>query len=54
MRGFYIGRYQPFHNGHRHMVEEIAAEVDESSCWGSVRPATPTPPGTRSRPESAS
>jgi len=29
MRGFYIGRYQPFHNGHRHMVEEIAAEVDE-------------------------
>ncbi|GAB6878691.1 nicotinamide-nucleotide adenylyltransferase [Halorubrum gandharaense] len=29
MRGFYIGRYQPFHNGHRHMVEEIAEEVDE-------------------------
>ena len=29
MRGFYIGRYQPFHNGHRHMVEEIADEVDE-------------------------
>jgi len=29
MRGFYIGRYQPFHDGHRHMVEEIAAEVDE-------------------------
>lgn len=29
MRGFYIGRYQPFHNGHRHMVDEIAAEVDE-------------------------
>ncbi|MDB2242373.1 nicotinamide-nucleotide adenylyltransferase [Halorubrum ezzemoulense] len=29
MRGFYIGRYQPFHHGHRHMVEEIAAEVDE-------------------------
>ncbi|MBP1922747.1 nicotinamide-nucleotide adenylyltransferase [Halorubrum alkaliphilum] len=29
MRGFYIGRYQPFHDGHRHMVEEIVDEVDE-------------------------
>ena len=29
MRGFYIGRYQPFHDGHQHMVEEIAGEVDE-------------------------
>ncbi|MFB6235345.1 MAG: nicotinamide-nucleotide adenylyltransferase [Halopenitus sp.] len=29
MRGFYIGRFQPFHNGHQHMVEEIADEVDE-------------------------
>ena len=29
MRGFYIGRYQPFHDGHRHMIEEIAADVDE-------------------------
>jgi nicotinamide-nucleotide adenylyltransferase len=29
MRGFYIGRFQPFHNGHHHMVEEIAEEVDE-------------------------
>lgn len=29
MRGFYIGRFQPFHNGHHHMVEEIADEVDE-------------------------
>ena len=29
MRGFYIGRYQPFHDGHQHMVEEIAEEVDE-------------------------
>ena len=29
MRGFYIGRYQPFHHGHRHMIEEIAEEVDE-------------------------
>ncbi|UIP00900.1 nicotinamide-nucleotide adenylyltransferase [Halobaculum sp. CBA1158] len=29
MRGFYIGRFQPYHNGHHHMVEEIAEEVDE-------------------------
>ncbi|WP_101296231.1 nicotinamide-nucleotide adenylyltransferase [Halegenticoccus soli] len=29
MRGFYIGRFQPYHNGHHHMVEAIASEVDE-------------------------
>jgi len=30
-RGFYIGRFQPYHNGHHTMVERIAAdgEVDE-------------------------
>ncbi|MFC6764063.1 nicotinamide-nucleotide adenylyltransferase [Natrinema soli] len=28
-RGFYIGRFQPFHNGHRSMVKEIANDVDE-------------------------
>ncbi|ELY98820.1 nicotinamide-nucleotide adenylyltransferase [Natrialba asiatica] len=28
-RGFYIGRFQPFHNGHHNMVERIAADVDE-------------------------
>ncbi|WP_335999948.1 nicotinamide-nucleotide adenylyltransferase [Halorientalis halophila] len=28
-RGFYIGRFQPFHDGHREMTAEIAAEVDE-------------------------
>ncbi len=28
-RGFYIGRFQPFHNGHRNMVEQIADDVDE-------------------------
>ncbi|MFB6280834.1 MAG: nicotinamide-nucleotide adenylyltransferase [Haloferacaceae archaeon] len=29
MRGFYIGRFQPYHDGHHHMVREIAQEVDE-------------------------
>jgi len=28
-RGFYIGRFQPFHNGHRAMVEHIADDIDE-------------------------
>lgn len=29
MRGFYIGRFQPYHKGHHQMVEEIATDVDE-------------------------
>lgn len=29
MRGFFIGRFQPFHEGHQTMVEQIAQEVDE-------------------------
>ena len=29
MRGFYIGRFQPYHDGHHHMVTEIADDVDE-------------------------
>jgi nicotinamide-nucleotide adenylyltransferase len=28
-RGFYIGRFQPFHEGHREMTADIAGEVDE-------------------------
>ncbi|WP_338727670.1 nicotinamide-nucleotide adenylyltransferase [Haladaptatus sp. DJG-WS-42] len=28
-RGFFIGRFQPFHNGHYAMVERIAEDVDE-------------------------
>jgi len=28
-RGFYIGRYQPYHEGHHAMVERIAEDVDE-------------------------
>lgn len=29
MRGFFIGRFQPYHEGHRSLVERIATEVDE-------------------------
>jgi nicotinamide-nucleotide adenylyltransferase len=29
MRGFFPGRFQPFHEGHYAFVEQIAAEVDE-------------------------
>jgi nicotinamide-nucleotide adenylyltransferase len=29
MRGFYIGRFQPYHDGHHRMVAEIVSEVDE-------------------------
>jgi nicotinamide-nucleotide adenylyltransferase len=28
-RGFYIGRFQPYHNGHHRMVDGITDEVDE-------------------------
>lgn len=28
-RGIYIGRFQPYHEGHHAMVERIAGEVDE-------------------------
>ena len=28
-RGFYIGRFQPYHNGHQSVLERIAQEVDE-------------------------
>ena len=28
-RGFYIGRFQPYHNGHHNVVQNIADEVDE-------------------------
>lgn len=29
MRGFFIGRFQPFHRGHRQIVTDLATEVDE-------------------------
>jgi nicotinamide-nucleotide adenylyltransferase len=28
-RGFYIGRFQPYHQGHHRVVEQIAEELDE-------------------------
>jgi len=28
-RGFYIGRFQPYHDGHHAMIEQIASEVEE-------------------------
>ncbi|QCJ47538.1 MULTISPECIES: nicotinamide-nucleotide adenylyltransferase [Haloprofundus] len=52
MRGFYIGRFQPYHNGHHHMVEEIATEVDElvlgiGSAGDSHSPRNPFTAGER-------
>ncbi len=29
LRGFYIGRFQPYHYGHHSVIENIAREVDE-------------------------
>ncbi|OPY36093.1 MAG: Nicotinamide-nucleotide adenylyltransferase [Methanoregula sp. PtaU1.Bin051] len=28
-RGFYIGRFQPYHEGHQYVLQQIAKEVDE-------------------------
>jgi nicotinamide-nucleotide adenylyltransferase len=52
MRGFYIGRFQPYHNGHHHMVAEIATEVDElvlgiGSADASHTPRNPFTAGER-------
>ncbi|MUV57267.1 nicotinamide-nucleotide adenylyltransferase [Halogeometricum sp. CBA1124] len=52
MRGFYIGRFQPYHNGHHQMVEEIADEVDElvlgiGSAGDSHSPRNPFTAGER-------
>ena len=52
MRGFYIGRFQPYHDGHHRMVEEIATEVDElvlgiGSAGDSHSPRNPFTAGER-------
>ncbi|MEM3766696.1 MAG: adenylyltransferase/cytidyltransferase family protein, partial [Candidatus Bathyarchaeia archaeon] len=28
-RGLFVGRFQPFHKGHLHVIKEILSEVDE-------------------------
>ena len=52
MRGFYIGRFQPYHDGHHRMVAEIADEVDElvlgiGSAGDSHTPRNPFTAGER-------
>ena len=52
MRGFYIGRFQPYHDGHHQMVAEIADEVDElvlgiGSAGDSHSPRNPFTAGER-------
>ncbi|MFB6090718.1 MAG: nicotinamide-nucleotide adenylyltransferase [Halobellus sp.] len=52
MRGFYIGRFQPYHDGHHRMVAEIANEVDElvlgiGSAGDSHTPRNPFTAGER-------
>jgi nicotinamide-nucleotide adenylyltransferase len=52
MRGFYIGRFQPYHDGHHRMVTEIADEVDElvlgiGSAGDSHAPRNPFTAGER-------
>jgi len=52
MRGFYIGRFQPYHDGHHRMVTEIAEEVDElvlgiGSAGDSHTPRNPFTAGER-------
>jgi nicotinamide-nucleotide adenylyltransferase len=52
MRGFFIGRFQPFHNGHRALVEGMAEEVDElvlgvGSAGQSHTPRNPFTAGER-------
>ncbi len=51
-RGFYIGRFQPFHLGHRKVITEIAKRVDElvigiGSAQQSHTPENPFTAGER-------
>jgi nicotinamide-nucleotide adenylyltransferase len=52
MRGFYIGRFQPYHNGHHRMIQKIVTEVDElvlgiGSAGDSHSPRNPFTAGER-------
>ncbi|PSQ44393.1 nicotinamide-nucleotide adenylyltransferase [Halobacteriales archaeon SW_7_68_16] len=51
-RGFYVGRFQPYHDGHHWMVERILDEVDElvvavGSADASHTPRNPFSAGER-------
>jgi nicotinamide-nucleotide adenylyltransferase len=51
-RGFYLGRFQPYHNGHQTVLECIAREVDEiiigvGSAQLSHEPGNPFTAGER-------
>ncbi|HII75646.1 MAG TPA: nicotinamide-nucleotide adenylyltransferase [Methanolinea sp.] len=51
-RGFYIGRFQPYHNGHQYILEKIAKTADEiiigvGSAQLSHEPANPFTAGER-------
>ncbi|WAI01609.1 nicotinamide-nucleotide adenylyltransferase [Methanogenium organophilum] len=52
IRGFYIGRFQPYHYGHQSVIEHIAEEVDEivigiGSAQQSHSPENPYTAGER-------
>jgi nicotinamide-nucleotide adenylyltransferase len=52
MRGFFIGRFQPYHMGHHRVVERIAEDVDElvlgiGSAGESHKPDDPFTGGER-------
>ncbi len=52
MRGFFIGRFQPYHLGHHQVVQRIAEEVDElvlgiGSAGESHKPGDPFTGGER-------
>jgi len=52
IRGLYIGRFQPYHNGHQYILEKIARRVDEiivgiGSAQLSHEPSNPFTAGER-------
>ncbi|NLV27465.1 MAG: nicotinamide-nucleotide adenylyltransferase [Methanomicrobiales archaeon] len=52
IRALYIGRFQPYHNGHQYVIEHIAREADElvigiGSAQLSHEPADPFTAGER-------
>jgi len=52
IRALYIGRFQPYHNGHHYVINHIAREVDEliigfGSAQMSHEPSDPFTAGER-------